>query len=260
MKRIAWLMDDHGYQGGAELSSLAYIAAALGDYTVTLYYDDQPIPDDVDGYILGNCVKYSPAIVEKLGSKPTVKIIYDLWLFGETALRQWLTAHASKIILVSPTQRDWLAFPITAPVAYCPCPIDFQQYVDAAAAADKREGAVWVGRMWKGKGIGNASKWAEDNGRPVDFYGYGPESARVLKNYKGQLPPDKIAPVLAKYDTFVFLPNEFDPCPRSVIEAYAADCNLVLNGNVGTTWWIQHEPDALPKACERFWNIVKEVI
>ena len=64
-----------------------------------------------------------------------------------------------------------------------------------------------------------------------------------------------------KYKGFIFLPTEFDTCPRVTIEAKLLGCELVLNDNVQhkNEEWFQNKNTIIPYMNERlefFWNTI----
>lgn len=258
--KIGWVQDDNGYKGGAELSSEAYRKCAPADYSIVVITHDDPFPADCDLYIVGNCAHFDSSLIPHLQNKPVVKLVFDIWKHGDPTLRKWFLERAKRVIMVSPALRDWFAYPVIAPISYVPCAVDLTAFETAADKSVKRDGIIWLGRMWVGKGLETVMHWSKETAQPVDYYGFGPGQNILGSAYKGQVGVQDTPALLARYETFVFLPTEFDPCPRSVIEAWAADCRLVLNGRQGTSWWIDNEPDALGNAGERFWQVIDEVI
>jgi glycosyltransferase involved in cell wall biosynthesis len=260
---IGWLMDDPGYQGGAELDAEMLIAHAPSDVAVVRIPPDAPFADFCDGYVVGNCVQYRAGHIQLLEHKPVIKRIYDLWPHGSTELKQWLLAHASLVIPVSPMLLEINRLgAIAAPIECIPCAVELDAFEAPAAKGLRREGNVWIGRLYAGKGVLALARWAENRRTEVDVYGFGPHEALVTGrlHYRGEIAPEQVADVLARYKTFVFLPTERDACPRSVIEAWAAGCELVVNNNVGTLWWLKHDPAALRQVCGCFWNAVRKAV
>jgi glycosyltransferase involved in cell wall biosynthesis len=258
--KIAWLADDPGYKGGAELSSEAYQRAAPDGYELVIRTHKEPCPEDCDAYIVGNCTAYDASVIKSIRGKPVIKIVFDLWRYGDSELRHWLLNQSARVILVSPPQLDWLPYTINVPISYVPCPVDIVIFERAANEILGWEGVCWLGRMWPGKGLANVIEWSKATGQPVDYYGSGPERALVGDRYRGEVRPEEVPALLARYATFIFLPDEFDPCPRTVIEAWAAGCRLILNGRVGVQWWLDNDPEALRNACTRFWQVVGNAI
>jgi glycosyltransferase involved in cell wall biosynthesis len=259
---IGWLMDDPGYKGGAELDSELLIAAAPDDIVVTvLPPDDTEASVGTDGFIVGNCTQYKPDCIETLYHAPVIKRVYDVWPHGDETLKRWLLDNSRAIIPVNPTQMERAHLETNAKVVPIPCAVDLTAF-RLDWGVQQRAGYVWIGRLYEGKGIAPLARWAEKQKIQIDVYGYGPEVGMVDGNlrYCGEVQPDRVASVLARYETFVFLPTQFDPCPRSVIEAWAAGCKLVLNRNVGTLWWLENNEAALLNAAETFWTTVREAI
>jgi len=54
-------------------------------------------------------------------------------------------------------------------------------------------------------------------------------------------------------NTFVFLPQAFDSCPRTLIEAQAAGCTIVTNSNAGR---VDKRPleEVMAAQAPKFWN------
>jgi glycosyltransferase involved in cell wall biosynthesis len=152
--------------------------------------------------------------------------------------------------------RPWLRWRVTAPVAYVPSAVDLAPF--RAARREERAGNVWLGRLERGKGLDAALRWAEERGEALDVYGFGSLATQLDGQpwYRGALEHERVAEVLGTARRFVHLPTAPDACPRTVIEAWAAGCELVVNRNVGTLWWLEHEPEALENAAERFWEVV----
>jgi glycosyltransferase involved in cell wall biosynthesis len=62
--------------------------------------------------------------------------------------------------------------------------------------------------------------------------------------------------LLAEYERFVFLPTVIEPFGRTVVEAWAAGCEIITNGLVGARYWMEEDPGALETAGEDFWRVV----
>lgn len=67
---------------------------------------------------------------------------------------------------------------------------------------------------------------------------------------------------MARYETFAFMPLDYDTCPRTVIEAKLLGMNLILNDNVlhrDEPWFtgdIDNAEEYLRLGHESFWNAV----
>ena len=64
--------------------------------------------------------------------------------------------------------------------------------------------------------------------------------------------------LLARYETFVYLPAQLEPFCRMVAEADAAGCAVVTNRLVGALHWLEHDRGALETAAHDFWKLVTE--
>jgi glycosyltransferase involved in cell wall biosynthesis len=102
-----------------------------------------------------------------------------------------------------------------------------------------------------GKAPHKVAEWGAQNGG-VDFFGGGflapPGSQEVAY--------EAMPALLASYETFVFLPTVIEPFGRVVAEAWAAGCELVVNGHVGAAYWIKENPEAIETAAEDFWKVL----
>lgn len=255
--RVGWIIDrgdwGNGRIGGAELNANKLIADKPADVEI-IHATPDYIPDDVDCYVIHNCYQYSAAIIPIIKNKPVYKMLHDVWHSGDGKLRQWLLSNATKTILVSPVLEEWLRWSIKTPIAHVPSAIDI---VSVKPRPKNIERALWIGRIHKQKGLIEAIQWASDHHVKLDVYGFG--ELRYVTNpgvYKGELKPGEVCEVMANYDKFVFLPQDFDACPRVVFEAHQAGCKIITNGWQGATWWINNNPDAIKNASSLFWNEV----
>jgi glycosyltransferase involved in cell wall biosynthesis len=161
-------------------------------------------------------------------------------------------------VFTSPLHRDRFPHAVPDGSRLVPPALALGRYAPATSGKRKRpRGACWLGSgQHGGKGVLQASEWAEAN-EPVDFWGHValPETARV--RVKGPVPHDHVATILRLYQRFVFLPTHTEPFGRAVVEAWAAGCELIVNGNVGAVYWLQRQPDALDTASRDFWSIVE---
>lgn len=244
--KLGWIHENPTYLGGAEMNRKA-LWAGRPDWV-------ERDNDDPDAWVVFNCVGFDIRLIPRIEDKPVIKVVADRWPHGDAQLRSWFMRHSRLMVLVSPLLLDWLPEQPQCPIGFAPSVVDIDAFQSARQI--EREGAVWLGRMWQGKGIRNAQAWEQKTGRELDYYGFGPESDEV-QNYKGVVEPEDVPNVLGRYQTFVHLPSEPDACPRTVIEAWAAGCQLIINRNVGAVWWLKNDTDALEHATERFWHLVE---
>ncbi len=244
--RVGWLNDDAGYLGGAELTQREFRAAAPPGVEII---DCPPggIVAGLDRYVVNNVVQYrATAEIEPL--RNAIWFHHDLSPWIDPDVRQLLNGRCSHIFC-SPIQRDRYGIE-----GKCIPPfLDRSVY----GPGEHREGACSVA-TWRSPGKGGLAliEWAAANG-PVDVYGprdFAPLGPRL--NYLGELEPGRVAETLSRYETFVFLPRALEPFCRCVAEAWASGCKLVVNRNIGATWWIENDPEAMDSAREDFWEAV----
>jgi len=258
--RIGWVFDSPDYVGGAELNRAA-LEKEAPDWAELVPMTESTLAAGMDAYIVHNCTKFRANRITAFGDAPVIKYVVDVWPTGDAKLRDWFLRKSAAVILVSPPLRDWLRWTIHVPVEYAPSGIDFDAFRAAAEQwGESRSGTLWLGRAWPGKGLRASMRWARANDVDMDVYGFGPTIAAAGTMYRGRALPQDVARIMAEHERFVHLPSAPDPCPRTVIEAWAAGCDLVTNENEGSLWWIQHNPDELPRAATRFWEIVERHI
>lgn len=255
--KVGWLADAVAYTGGAELSLQALAAAAPEDVELISCPAGEVDPA-CDTYVIGNCTQYSVADLER--TKPTrIKIVSDMWPAGKPEVRADLLKTA-KLVMRSPLHVD--RFPhdlIRKHVTLLPPPIDLERFRAAASERPRMpDSNCWLGMAFYGKGVRQLDEWSDANG-PVDFYGHGPVSpSSNTVQHKGGVPYESVPAVLAAYERFVFLPTQVEPFARTVVEAWAAGCELIVNRNIGALHWIENEPAALETAAADFWKVVRD--
>lgn len=246
--RIGWLHDQTAYLGGAEMTCREFRIAGPGGII-----DCPPgaVESGCDLYVVNNVVTYLLADLERIDA-PVYWYHHDLspWIKGET--RAWLDENA-RHIFCSPPQRDRYGLD----GACIPPPVNLDAFRPTRQARKHRWGAVSIAQ-WRnpGKGGQRIIEWAQENG-PIDAWGDGdmpPVGPNV--NFRGPIAPERVASVLYDYETFVFLPVEFEPFGRCVAEAWASGCELVVNRNIGAAYWISENPEAIDTAAEDFWRVV----
>ena len=244
--KVGWLFDQGATVGGAELTQAEFRAAAPDDVEIV---DCQPGQiEDCDRYVVHNCVTYDLEDLQRLDGKPVVKYWHDVGPWLQDGVKDWLIENALSICC-SPLQADYMQLQALV----IPPPVDLDRFMDAASRMNGgRKGAVCVA-SWRnaGKGQRKAMEWAEENGG-LDIYGGGylaPPGSREIA-YEG------MPALMARYQTFVFLPTVIEPFGRTVAEAWAAGCEIVTNGLVGARYWLEENPDALDTAAEDFWGVV----
>lgn len=258
--KVAWLADPgnlDGSIGGAELTQAEFAAAAPPDVEVV------PVPRDelerlldCDLACVFNSVFYPKETIRALTGTPVVRYWNDLAPHGAPELTEWLVDRATNVFC-SPLHRE--RFPWQSDKgsmhALIPPPVDLSRFRYAAESVNgDRQGAVSVAAwMNPGKAPHLVAEWARAEGH-VDFYGGGPYAPR------GSMPVDyeDMPALLARYQTFVFLPTAVEPFGRLVAEAWAAGCQIVTNKLVGARYWLTEDPEKLETAADDFWKLVLE--
>lgn len=237
--QVGWLQDDPGYVGGAERTMAEFRDAAPVEVTV-IGCPPGKVVQGLDRYVVGNCMTYA------LKDRPDGKVLRYHHDHGRSLLDSALSAVH---VFTSPSHYDRIRFTVTNPVEVIPPAIDLEPF-RAVASSNHRQGNVCVGRMAYGKGL----ELLEEYDEPVDVYSTVPVASRGSVRYRGAA--SDVAQTLSRYETFVFLPSALEPFGRAVVEAWAAGLDLVVNGNVGSLYWIRHDPKALDHAAEDFWKLV----
>jgi hypothetical protein len=254
--KVGWLQDDHGYIGGAEMTAAEFRAAAPGDVEIV---DCPPqanaIDYDCDAYVVHNAVQYSTDELAPLAGKPVTKYAHDVFPFSPWGSREWLRENA-RWVFCSPAQKERMGLE-----GVCiPPPLDIRAN-RTQRRNGKREGIVSLSQ-WRNPGKGGAllAEWAEGYG-PVDVFGPGPFIPQGPGiNYCGEVAQEDVPELLAGYETFVFLPFDFEPFCRTVAEAHFAGCQVITNDLIGARYWLEENPDGLLNASENFWSVVLSAV
>lgn len=249
--KVAFVSDPanaDGTIGGAELTLSEFAAAAPEGVELS------PM-DEAQAVVVGNCVTFGESLRSRLSGKRVVRYFNDLDPVGN--LRDWFLENAT-CIFTSPLHLE--RFPGE--------PADHRLIPPAVPLSDfypprqhrrngKRKGTVSVA-TWQnpGKGAPLVERWAQEHG-PVAVYGTGPWHP-VGPNivFCGPLEYRQIPQVLWGFERFLFLPTAVEPFGRSVVEADAAGCELVVNRNVGATYWLNEKPLSIETAASKFWEVV----
>lgn len=274
--KVAWLADDPGYTGGAELTQAEFKAAAPpGVEIVTVAPDQLSRIESCDVCVLHNITIYPAETASYFENRRIAKYLHDLWPHGDPTLREAILTSGSALIFCSPLQRRHFPHPLVAreslliPPAinldlfrrHAPTPVEVTSYGEEGPRwiEPNRENACWLGSMnfW-GAGVTEACEWAEREQTKTYFYGAGPyaPSDSEWVEYRGAVRPQDVPLTLGRYKQMVFLPTAVEPFGRAVAEAWAAGCELIVNENVGALHWIREAPEKLDSAAEDFWAAV----
>jgi len=256
--KVAWLAamsnTDGSGIGGAEMTQAEFKAAAPdGVKVVYVPKDGLELARDCDVVCVHNCPHYPAETVGAIEGKRVVRYWNDTCPHGSPDLRDWLLANSVNVFC-SPLHYERFPWRNGQKVEYhlIPPPIDLQPFRDAGAVSKDRSGAVSIA-PWRGWGKNPAPTlaWGETNGG-VDVYGGG----QLAPPGSVPVPYDQMPALLAKYQTFVYLPTALEPFCRVVAEADAAGCEIVANRLVGALHWLENDRDRLDSAREDYWNVV----
>lgn len=235
-----------GTLGGAELTMSEFRRAAPEGVEVVV--------EDAETIVVGNCTSFDGTLIGDLEDKRVIRYWNDVDPNSDPKLRRWLLDNAVNIF-TSPLHVERFPHEVEDPLIVPP-PVRLDEFRPTRQVRKntERKGAVAIGAYQNpGKGGRALAEWAVANGG-LDIYGTG--SYIPADYYLGPLDYGDVAKTLWQYETFVHLPTDLEPFGRAVVEAWAAGCELVVNGNVGAVHWIQHEPEKLETAAEDFWNVV----
>lgn len=263
--KVGWLEDGivtgRAYVGGAELTSDAFRHGAPKGVKIELVGSDQPdVPADVDVWIVQNCTTYRFSDwVGALATSPVVKYVHDVWPHGDLALRGWILQHAARLVFCSPLHASSFPAPFSAKAEVLFPPIDLHAFRNCKQIKQDRIGlgpriedkALYLGH--NRKGLQRTRDLAERHGLGLDEYGHG---AKL-----GPVPVSSVPWLMAQYKYFAYAPDQLEPFGRTIVEAHAAGCELLLEDDaaekIGALRYLDHIPSA--RTCvEQFWKLVAD--
>ena len=267
MVKIGWLHDDLGIVGGAELSERALRAGAPDWAEIVLCPPNKRPPEDIQGWVIQHCVSYPSNWIEVLEKgQPIVKQNRDSWWSGSIRLRRWLLDNADLLLFSSEMQAATYCHWYENEVAVVPPPVNLDWFRSEAKPKEERQGNVWVGRADPGKGLHLSCDWALRNAETLDVYGdisvpyIDFSEFGGLVEYHGRVPYEALPMIYGRAKRFVFTPIHKEPFARTVVEAWAAGCELLVEGQVGALEWIEQRPGDVGRGTEMFWNEVERVM
>lgn len=201
------------FAGGAEMSTEEMIAAAPDGVEVVRVRLPGPLPTlDFDRLVVGATEHLTPAQAEQVAGHDPV-----YWV--RSPQREWLRSWFREARLLVWPSHEIAADHAWADMPYevCPAPLD----VDAIPRDIPKEDFV----LWAGRNIGHKGR---DQAR-AHVAGLGLELVELT-----DVPRATVLEHMGRARWFVHMPQGFvDPCPRTVIEAEIAGCELLLNDRVG---------------------------
>jgi len=225
------------FAGGAEMSTEEMIAQAPAGVEVVRFRLPRNVPDvsGFDRVVVGATEHLDVALADRLVS---MRPIY--WV--RSPQQSWLGRHFEAArLLVFPSHEcaawhEWLS----APYEVCPAPMDVAVIPRGVA---KEDFALWSGRDIWHKGRHAAREFAGQRGWPL---------VEITDSDRGT-----VLEAMGRARWFVHLPQGvIDPCPRTVIEAEIAGCEIITNELCGRV--PVRGADAVAEfvagSAERFWG------
>lgn len=261
MVKIGWLSDTLRVHGGAEISDNAFIDGRPTGVEIVHCPPQKRPPDDIDIFVVNNCVTYDAKWIECLERVPVVKHCHDLWPYGDPILRRWILEHAAEIIFNSLKQLSLFNYSFKAEPRFVHPSVDVARIRRAVSDfKGEREGILFLGRIEAGKGVQYAIDWSIANDERIDFYGQANDRmmlSQIVKpsRYCGEVAPDDVPALLARYKMFFYVPMLDDLCGRTMVEASAAGMEIEAIGDADAFHdWL--DLDACQNAPADFWRIV----
>lgn len=250
--RAGWLTDRPNYVGGAEITQRMLRQCAPESIEI-VSCPPGGVVGGLDVYLVHNVVEYELADLERIGGQPVIWYHHDLSPWIAPDVRGYFDERA-RHIFCSPLQAEHYPTRL-AGFELIPPAMDLDRF--RPQGPQEREGALSIAQ-WRGHGKGGQQlhAWARKHGK-VDVYGVGelfPRGGSLIEC--GPLEEHQVAETLWRYRCFVFLPTAIEPFGRCVAEAWAAGCNLVVNGNVGALHWIKEDAGRLDTAGSDYWKAV----
>ncbi len=259
--KIGWMQDRVGFVGGTEISCETLIKNAPDWIDEIHLCEANKRPPEVDLFIIQRGVSYDSRWIEVLQDTPFVLHLRDPWTVGDPVFKRWALDNAKTIIFNSPNAIKYFVFPVDQEkIALVPPPVDVAKF--KAASQEERRGNIFVGRVGPTKGAHIAVDYAIRTGEQMDFYGqnsglYEYENLPRNITFHGFTDYNKLPQIMGKAKTFHLYPMWVETYGRVVVEAWAAGCDLMVEGNVGALWWIEHQPDLIPHGIKIFWDTIK---
>lgn len=225
------------FAGGAEMSTEEMIAAAPADVDVVRFRLPGAVPD-LSGFervVVGATEHLTAALADRLAESSPV-----YWV--RSVQSPWLAPYFERArMLIWPSEgcARWHEWSRT-PYQICPAPMDVSVI---PRDVPKEDHALWAGRDIGHKGRDAARSYAASQGwRLVEIT---------------DAPRETVLEAMGRARWFVHLPQGvFDPCPRAVIEAEIAGCEIVTNDLCGRVpvSGADAVADFVSGAAERFWQ------
>lgn len=227
-------------QGGAELADLSMIARAPEGVEIEMItpgFNAHKVMAEYERIVVSSLRGFSGPELGVLALKHSAVWVHDMEFTGH-----WLYSKAKPLICLTPTHRQTeqnMATLKNSNIVVNPGWFDTSNI----GPGDKVDYALWAHRDIWHKGLDRAKEWAQTQGVELVIMTHAPHEG--------------VLGAMAHAKWFVLLSNIFDPGPRSVMEAYISECELVVD-NVGV--FDSVSPDQLRQiintADKEFWTEV----
>lgn len=208
----SWLLP--GGVGGAEMTDAAMISKAPSNVEISVIAPDQwEEALKADRIIItGTDLLTDEAMIRLADCSPIVWVHHQQ---QPSKARAELFARAKPFVTMSEAhsriEQAWSG--VTS--EWCHGHIE----TDGIPSADKQQAALWAARNHPQKGLLAARRWAREQG--------------LWLTELSSVPRVEVLQQMALHEWFVFLPQAFDSCPRTLIEAEAAGCKIHTNSRAG---------------------------
>lgn len=263
MVTLGWLSDQPLHMGGAELSGRTLIDGHPNHVEIVFCPSNRRPSSDIDVFVLQNVVGYSQRWIDVLAGHPIVKHFRDPWHPGDVVFRRWVLDHTVLTIHNSALAMSNCPWALAGKTAIVPPPVDLDVF--RAASQDEREGNIYMGRVDMNKGIHRAADWALREREPLDVYGPINMDLGALGNlppsitFHGEVSYARVPRIMGAAQRFVMLPGTEESYSRTVVEAWAAGCELVVDWDmVGAhEWMVNGGPLEKDEAVAMFWAVIE---
>lgn len=202
------------FVGGAEMCDFGMVSAAPEGVTVDwIGPNEWTRAFDYDRVVVtGTDMLTAEACRELAEVRPVVWVHHEQ---SRSDARAYLFGMADPFVCMSDLHAERETAWSGAPAEVC------HGWVDLAGAepAVKEDWALWAARDHPFKGRAEARLWAQQAGVEL----------REITNR----PRAEVIEAMTRARWFVFLPHVLDACPRTLIEAEAAGCEIVTNERAG---------------------------
>ena len=208
-----WMLP--GGLGGAEMTDAAMMEQAPSDIEIDVIHADRWADAlDYDRVVItGTDLLTDFAMLRLADMSPLVWVHHQQ---AESSARRELFAQAKPFVTMSEQHSQVEQRWSEVPSLWCHGHIDLSEIPEAD---EKQHAALWAARNHPQKGLLAARRWARAHDIPLTEL--------------SSVPRSEVLEAMAEHEYFVFKPQGFDSCPRTLIEAEAAGCKIVTNDLAG---------------------------